>query len=141
MAEFITPDDYDATVHREILDSLVREDRNVIEICEDRAIDEMRCYMSQVYDCDSIFSACGEQRSQLVLMFALDISVYHIFCIHNPHNMSQIRIDRYERAVEWLKGIQKGQIRVLRLLLPKGKVPRRLIWCRAIRNNIISCKP
>ena len=52
MAEFITPDDYDATVHREILDSLVREDRNVIEICEDRAIDEMRCYMSQVYDCD-----------------------------------------------------------------------------------------
>ena len=57
MAEFITPDDYDATVHREILDSLVREARNVIEICEDRAIDEMRCYMSQVYDCDSIFSA------------------------------------------------------------------------------------
>ena len=105
MAEFITPDDYDATVHREILDSLVREDRNVIEICEDRAIDEMRCYMSQAYDCDSIFSARGEQRSQLVLMFALDISV-------NPHNMSQIRIDRYERAVEWLKGIQKGQIRV-----------------------------
>lgn len=75
MAEFITPDDYDATVHREILDSLVREDRNVIEICEDRAIDEMRCYMSQAYDCDSIFSARGEQRSQLVLMFALDISV------------------------------------------------------------------
>ena len=110
MAEFITPDDYDATVHREILDSLVREDRNVIEICEDRAIDEMRCYMSQAYDCDSIFSARGEQRSQLVLMFALDISVYHIFCIHNPHNMSQICIDSYERAVEWLKGIQKGQI-------------------------------
>ena len=45
-------------------------------------------------------------------MFALDIAVYHIFCIHNPHNMSQIRIDRYERAVEWLKGIQKGMIRV-----------------------------
>lgn len=112
MAEFITIDDYDATVHREILDALVREDETVIEICEDRAIDEMRCYMSQVYDCNKIFAARGEERSQIVLMFALDIAVYHIFCIHNPHNMFQIRIDRYERAVEWLKGIQKGQIRV-----------------------------
>lgn len=79
MAEFITIDDYDATVHREILDALVREDENVIEICEDRAIDEMRCYMSQVYDCNKIFAARGEERSQIVLMFALDIAVYHIF--------------------------------------------------------------
>ena len=112
MSQFIDIDDYDATLHREILDALVRDDKQVIEVCEDRAIAEMRSYMSQVYDCDEVFAAQGAERNQLVLMFALDIAVYHIFCIHNPHNMSQIRIDRYERAVEWLKGIQKGMIRV-----------------------------
>ena len=101
MSQFIDIDDYDATLHREILDALVRDDKQVIEVCEDRAIAEMRSYAAQ-----------GAERNQLVLMFALDIAVYHIFCIHNPHNMSQIRIDRYERAVEWLKGIQKGMIRV-----------------------------
>ncbi len=112
MSQFIDIDDYDATLHREILDALVRDDQQVIEVCEDRAIAEMKSYMSQVYDCKRIFDARGGERNQLVLMFALDIAVYHIFCIHNPHNMSQIRIDRYERAVEWLKGIQKGMIRV-----------------------------
>ena len=113
MSEFITIKDYDATLHREILDSLVREDEALIEVCEDRAIAEMRSYMSQVYDCDKIFAARDAERNQLVMMFAIDIAVYHIFCIHNPHNMSQIRIDRYDRAVEWLKGIQKGTIRVV----------------------------
>ena len=106
MAQFIIPEDYDASIHQEILDALIRSDRQIIEICEDRAIAEMR------YDCDRVFSAEGDERNQLVLMMALDIAIYHIFSIHNPRNMSQIRVDRYERAVEWLKGVRKGDISV-----------------------------
>lgn len=37
MSQFITLEDYDASIHREILDALVRQDETVIEICEDRA--------------------------------------------------------------------------------------------------------
>ena len=77
MAQFIIPEDYDASIHQEILDALIRSDRQIVEICEDRAI-----------------------------------AIYHIFSIHNPRNMSQIRVDRYERAVEWLKGVRKGDISV-----------------------------
>lgn len=112
MSDFIEIADYDATLHREILDSLVRDDATLIEVCEDRAIAQMRGYMSRIYDCDKVFSARGGNRNQLVMMFAIDIAIYHIFCIHNPHNMSQIRVDRYERAVEWLKGVQKGVVEV-----------------------------
>lgn len=111
MAEFIDIEDYDATIHREILDGLVRDDEALVEVCEDRAIEQMRSYMGQTYDCDRIFGARGAKRSQLVLMFALDIAVYHLFSIHNPHNMSQIRVDRYERAIAWLEGVQRGTIR------------------------------
>lgn len=112
MTDFITIDDYDATVHREILDALVREDRNVIEVCEQRTIAQMRSYLHQTYDCERIFAARGAERNELLLMFALDICVYHIFTLHNPRNIAQIRIDRYERALEWLQGIQEGRIRV-----------------------------
>lgn len=112
MSEFIELKDYDATLHKEILDSLVRDDESLIEVCEDRAIAQMRSYMSRTYDCDKVFAARGAERNALVMMFAIDIAVYHIFCIHNPHNMSQIRIDRYDRAIEWLKGVQKGVIEV-----------------------------
>ena len=117
MSRFITPIDYDATIHREILNSLLRvdpedQDAAIVEICEDRAISEMRSYMNKTYDCDAIFSAEGDKRHPLILMFAIDISVYHIFCQHNPFKLSKVREDRYKRAIEWLKGIMKGDITV-----------------------------
>ena len=57
MSKFIELTDYDASIHREILDAVTREDNAVVEICEDRAIAEMRCYLSKRYDCDRIFTA------------------------------------------------------------------------------------
>lgn len=110
MSQFVELTDYDASIHRDILDALVREDEAVIEVCEDRAIAEMRCYLSKRYDCDKIFSATGEQRNQLVLMMVIDIAVYHIFSIHNPQKLSQVR--RYERAVEWMKAVAAEEISI-----------------------------
>lgn len=112
MSQFIDLKDYDASIHREILDALTREDDAVVEICEDRAIAEMRCYLSKRYDCDKIFSATGGKRNQLVLMIAIDIAVYHIFTIHNPRNLSSIRKERYERAVKWLESVADEDISV-----------------------------
>jgi phage gp36-like protein len=117
MAAFITTADYDATIHREILDSLLRTDSDsydpqIIEICEDRAIAEMRSYLNKSYDCDDIFSATGNDRHPLILMFAIDITVYHIFCQHNPYKMARIRQERYDRAIEWLKGVMRGDITI-----------------------------
>lgn len=112
MSNFINIEDYDASIHRDILDALTREDASLVEICEDRAIAEMRGYLSGRYDCDAIFSASGEKRHQLVLMMALDIAIYHIFSIHNPMKLSQLRKDRYERAVEWMKAVAAGTISI-----------------------------
>lgn len=112
MSQFVNIEDYDASVHREILDALVRDDQSLVEICEDRAIAEMRCYLSKRYDCDAIFSALGEDRNQLILMMVIDIAVYHIFCIHNPQKLSQIRKDRYERAVEWMRAVADEEISI-----------------------------
>lgn len=112
MSQFVNIEDYDASVHREILDALVRDDQSLVEICEDRAIAEMRCYLSKRYDCDAIFSASGEDRNQLILMMVIDIAVYHIFCIHNPQKLSQIRKNRYERAVEWIRAVADEEISI-----------------------------
>ena len=65
----------------------------------------MRGYLSARYDADTIFKAEGTARNELVLMMAVDIAVYHLFSIHNPQKMSQIRKDRYDRAMEWLKQV------------------------------------
>lgn len=112
MSQFVQLSDYDASIHRDILDALTRADTSVVEICEDRAVAEMRCYLAKRYDCNILFSASGDARHQLVLMMTIDIAVYHIFCIHNPQKLSQVRKDRYERAVEWLKAVARGDISV-----------------------------
>lgn len=112
MSNFIQLTDYDASIHREILDALVRDDEAVIEIIEDRAITDMRGYLSRRYDVDAIFNETGDKRNQLILMMALDITIYHIFCIHNPQKLSTMRKDRYERAVDWMKAVSRGKINI-----------------------------
>ena len=112
MANFIQLEDYDASIHREILNAITREDAAVIEICEDRAIAEMRGYLKARYDVDALFAQQGEDRHPLVLMFAIDIAVYHLFSLHNPQKLSQLRKDRYERAMEWLRQVAAQKILV-----------------------------
>lgn len=113
MTHFIDPSDYDATVHRDIIDALTRGDNAILDICEDRAIEEMKSYLSARYDAEAIFDARGGDRHPLVLMMCLDIATYHIYSAGNPQKMlNGIRKDRYERAVEWLKGVQRGTISI-----------------------------
>lgn len=109
MNNFIELTDYDATMHRDILDALLREDPEnnaVIEVCENRAIATVRSLIGKRYDCDAIFSAAGEERNALVLKVCLDISVYEIFCQHNPYKISQTRKDRYDDAMQWLREVR-----------------------------------
>ena len=50
MMQYIEPNDYDASVHREIIDAITREDNSILDICEDRAIEEMKSYMARGQD-------------------------------------------------------------------------------------------
>ena len=123
MDNFIDLKDYDASMHKEILNALVRKetqpgvptpayDPEVIETCEDRAIAEMVGYLNKTYDVEAIFSARGVDRHSLIIMYAVDITLYHLFSIHNPAKMSGIRKDRYDRAMEWLKMVAAGDITI-----------------------------
>lgn len=109
MNNFITVDDYDATIHREILDSLLREEAGnsaTVEVCENRAIATVRSLIGNRYDCDAIFAATGDQRNVIILKVCVDIAVYEIFCQHNPYKMSKIREDRYKDAMTFLREVR-----------------------------------
>lgn len=110
MSDFITPDDYEASIHAEILDSVTRSNPSNLETCEDRAVAEMRGYLRSRYDVDAIFAARGDERKPLVLMRAIDIAIYHAFCAHNPQKMSPLRLRRYDDAMEWLRRAQTGEV-------------------------------
>lgn len=106
---FITIDDYSASIRLEFVDKAARGDENILEIVENQAISEMKSYLSGRYDVEAVFSATGEDRHDLVLMFAKDIAIYHL-CSIREGLMTQTRIDRYERAIKWLEDVQKGEL-------------------------------
>ena len=153
MDNVITINDYDASIHSEILDALLRKDSagydpQIIEICENRAIAEMRGYLNKCYDCDALFSAVGDERNQLVLMFALDIAIYHIFCQHNPYQISKTREERYKRAVEWLTGAMDGDITIYHIFcqhnpykmskIRQDRYDRTIEWLKGVMNGDVT---
>ena len=71
MSKFIELSDYDASIHREILDALTREvTLSWRYVRTARRRDALLPF--QTFDCDKIFTATGDKRNQLVLMMAIE---------------------------------------------------------------------
>lgn len=113
MSDFIHPKDYDATIRKELLDSITRLDEPVLEMSEDVAVLEMMPYLS-AYDVDVIFAPYVintlDTRNMLVLMYAKDITIYHLSVALFSGKINTLRQTRYERAMEWCKQVAKGTI-------------------------------
>lgn len=110
MSTFINQDDYNSVIHQEILEAVIRNDYTILEVIEEQAISEMSGYLASRYDVDSIFDKTGDDRNSLILMFAKDITLYHLHAIYNPVKFPMIRKDRYEQAIEWLRQVRDGEI-------------------------------
>ena len=55
-------------------------------------------------------AAEGGNRNRLVVMYAADIALYHMIAAMPQKMGSEIRKERYERAIKWLEGVQAGKI-------------------------------
>lgn len=107
---YITKTDYESSIHAEILDAVTRQDDSILDIIANQAMEEVAGYLNARYDTNAIFAEEGEGRHALVLMFTKDVVLYHLHSIHNPARFPAIREDRYTRAIDWLKAVQKGEI-------------------------------
>ena len=54
--------------------------------------------------------ATGNDRNRLIVMYTADIVLYHLTASQPQKMGSEIRKERYERAVKWLEGVQAGRI-------------------------------
>ncbi|MFV0505762.1 MAG: phage protein Gp36 family protein [Bacteroidales bacterium] len=106
---FITSTDITTHLYSEQVDNISREDKTILTSAIDGAIAEAKGYLS-AYDIDTIFKATGRRRNALLLIFVKDIAVWHFINLANPATDYEAREARYKRAVEWLKGVQKGDV-------------------------------
>ena len=71
---------------------------------------EIESYLRAKYDMAALFSTAETERHPLILMYAVDIALYHLHSRIAPRKIPQIRFDRYDSAVIWLKAVAKGEI-------------------------------
>jgi phage gp36-like protein len=96
------------------LDVLAQSDEDVKDSAEKSAISFFRGYLKR-YDVDTIFTELSElpepdTRNASLVMFLIDYFLYILYSAQPDRLIPDIRVKRYEDAVHWLEGIQKGNV-------------------------------
>lgn len=107
---FVTDQDYSVLIGTQalnVISQISAENRNNAEA---EAVEEIASYLRPKYDTDAIFSAEGDNRNRLIVMYTADIAIYHMQASAPQKMGMEIRKERYERAIKWLEGVQAGKI-------------------------------
>lgn len=107
---FITEEDYKVVVGDTALKVISQTDEANRKNAEMEAQEEIAGYLRPQYDCVAIFASEGEDRNRQIVMYTCDIALYHMVSAMPQKMGSEIRKERYERAIKWLEGVQAGKI-------------------------------
>jgi len=114
---FLTIDDYKAVVDAKTLDIINQSDPANLERAEGYAIDEIKSYLRAVqsnktgirpYDVDAAFAATDNDRNRQLVMYTVDVALYHLISWLPQRIGFEIREIRYKRAIAWLESVQAG---------------------------------
>ena len=107
---FVTDEDYRVVIGEAALKVVSQTSAEIRAGAEREAMEEIAGYLRPVYDTEATFKAEGDNRNRLIVMYACDIALYHMTAAMPQKMGSEIRKERYERAIKWLEGVQAGKI-------------------------------
>ena len=99
---FLTVDELYTHLHDETV-GIISRDTEAIPVAEAKS------YLHD-FDTAAIFSAEGEARNALLLLFVKDIAVWHFVNLGNACIDMELREKRYDSAIAWLRLVQKGDL-------------------------------
>jgi hypothetical protein len=125
---FLATADYGLQIRDEIRGLLTDGNDTLLTAAAWAAQVEMESYLRGRFDVDAIFNALGpspavpangdtsavparaDARNPQIVMYLVDMALYHLHSRQNPRNVPQIRQDRYEQVISWLKMVRKGEL-------------------------------
>ncbi|MCA0234940.1 MAG: DUF1320 domain-containing protein [Bacteroidetes bacterium] len=106
---FIEKTDLYTKILEDELDEITRGDDSLILQAADSAVAEMRGYLFDTFDVDTIFSQTGENRHALLVDLGADITIYILVSRLQAGQSIDDRQQRYERAKTWLRQASKTE--------------------------------
>ena len=107
---FISDQDYSVIIGESALKVVSQVSDTVRANAEAQAQEEVSGYLRPTYDVDAIFSATDDDRNPLIVLYTCDIALYHMSASLPQKMGSEVRKDRYDRAIHWLADVQAGRI-------------------------------
>lgn len=106
---FINDEDYRVVIGEQALKVISQISDDNRANAEEEAIEEISSYLRPKYDTSALFSAEGNERNKLIVMYTCDIALYHMAASLPQKMGTEIRKERYDRAIKWLEGVQAGK--------------------------------
>lgn len=112
---YISTDEITTHLGVDSIEAISNGDETILQAAIEGAYVETKSYLS-AFDINAEFSKSkptnsdSDTRNALLIIFVKDIAVWHFINICNVNISMSIREDRYNRAVAWLKGVQRGEL-------------------------------
>lgn len=107
---FLEQEDITAIVTSQTLNQIIENDEALLEKAEQMAISEMTGYLNGRFEVAEIFNKTGGDRNNVIVMYLVDMLLYHLHARVSPRNISQHRVDRYNNALDYLRMATTGDI-------------------------------
>lgn len=106
--KFVTDDELKLRIQDDILNDLVSQDKNILEVAENDAIDTIKSYCGKRYDIRWEIEHNTNRNRELVSMIT-DHIAYDVYSRASVIEVQDIREQRYNTLMNKLKAIQKGE--------------------------------
>jgi phage gp36-like protein len=105
---FLTADDYKAQVKDSILDTITESTAALLTDAENKAIAQIKSRLNGRFDMNTEMAKAGDARNSEIVMYMVDMVLYHLHSRINPGQVPELRSQRYADAMEWLKAVAAG---------------------------------
>jgi len=111
---FLSETDYNTLITDEDRDFVSQASDDNRTAAEGMAIDQMSSFLRGQFDVAAIFELEEmpepDTRPKAIVMYCMDITLYHLHAVIPGRYMPEIRRIRYEDALAWLRDVAKGLI-------------------------------
>lgn len=108
---FINNNDLLAVIDQITLNTVTGGNQALIDLAETQSIEEMNAYLNVRYDILKVFDV--NNRNASIVMYLVDIALYHLHARISPDNIPTLREERYKNAKDWLEKVADGFIKPL----------------------------
>ena len=103
---YITKEELTSHIYAEDMDVITRGDDQKITDAINSAVGEAKIYLSR-FDLPALFAKTDDERDPILVLYIKDIAKWHFIPNSNAGIDYANALDRYEKAIAWLKVIQK----------------------------------